>query len=477
MSIFGNIGALRRRLSEPVSGQSLAVIRILFGAILLWDYFRYISGTRILRYYVLAPVQFPYFDFIQPLPEPWIHIAWGAVGVSAALVMLGLLFRVAIIVFIISFGYFFLLDRVQYLNHNYMALLYAALLAVSPANKVWSLDAVLGWTGRANWIPRWPVAAIRLQTEIILIFAGIVKITDDWLRGQPLLMWLPANKDAVFYGGLFEHDLLIVAASWAVVALHIIGAPLLLYRRTRMLMFLIYVFFHVSNAVLFNIGIFPWLTIAITLIFFDPDWPTQLWQWLRAKVGRGASPSMDPDGAGLAARSARPLGMGLMILLVGWFAVQLALPVRQALFPNLVGWTGDGHKFSWRMRVYSKSAEGGFLAVHPTTGENFYIDPAEVLGKRSARYVMTRADTAREFALWMEKRLAICCNWPSAAVYARYTVTFNGRPAQAFIDPDVDLTRVERNPWGPDPWIVPLQTRAATDLLPDWFPPLPLQKP
>ncbi len=469
---------MRASLSEPISGQSLAVTRILFGAILLWDYVRYMTGNRILGFYVLPPVQFPYFglDFIQPFPEPWIYVAWGAVGVSAACIMLGLFFRAAIIVFIIAFGYFFLLDRVQYLNHNYMVLLYAVLLALSPANRVWSVDALLGLTARADRIPRWPVTAIRLQTEIILVFAGLVKITDDWLRGQPLLLWLPPNRDAVFYGALFESEPFIIATSWAVVALHVLGAPLLLYRRTRLAVFLIYVFFHISNAVLFNIGIFPWLTIAITLIFFDPDWPSQLLRRGRAWFGRAARPAADhPDRA--ASCSLRPMGTGLSILLVVWFSVQLFLPVRQALFPNLVGWTGDGHRFSWRMRVYSRKVEGGYVAANPETGEQYFLDPADVLGPRSARYVMTRADLSRDFAIWLGERLKSHSGWPSVRIYARYTVSLNGRPAQAFIDPTVDLTATGRNLFSPDPWIVPLETRASVGKVPEWFPPLPLQKP
>ena len=477
MPISGIIGKLRARLSDRISGQSLAVVRFFFGAILVWDYFRYVNEDRISIYYVLSPVQFPYFDlqFIKPLPEPWIHIAWGVVGVSAGLVAVGLFFRVAIIVFIVSFGYFFLLDRVQYLNHNYMVLLYAVLLALSPANRVWSLDAVLGLTRRTGGIPRWPVTAIRLQTEIILIFAGLVKITDDWLRGQPLLQWLPPNKDAVFYGALFEYDLFIVASSWGVVALHVLGAPLLMYRKTRLPVFLIYVFFHISNALLFNIGIFPWLTIAITTIFFDPDWPSRVWQWMRARLGRGAQASADHPEA--SSHGINPIGAGLIVVLLCWFSVQLVLPLRQAMFPNLVGWTGDGHRFSWRMRVYSRQVEGGYLAVNPATGGQFSVDPAEFLGPRSARYVMTRADISRDFAIWLEKRLQTVGGWPSARIYARYTMTFNGRPPQAFIDPTVDLTETERNLFGPDPWIVPLETRASANLLPAWFPPLPLQKP
>jgi len=240
-------------------------------------------------------------------------------------------------------------------------------------------------------------------------------------------------------------------------------------------MFLIYVFFHLSNAALFNLGIFPWLTIAVTLIFFDPDWPSKVWRLLCKPFASAAGPRADPPKP--VAQSGQTLRAGLAAFLVVWFAVQLLLPVRQAMFPNLVGWTGDGHRFSWRMRAYSRRAEGGYLAVNPETKEEYFIKPEEILGRRSAKYVMTRTDLSREFAVWLQKRLAICCAWDSAEIYARYTVTLNGRPPQALIDPNVDLTKTERHLFGPDPWVVPLETRAAVGKLPKWFPPLPLQKP
>lgn len=468
---------LRVWLSEPISGQSLAVLRILFGAILVWDYFRYVEAFRIERYYVAVPVNFPYFglDFIKPLPEPWIHWAWAVMGISAALVALGLFFRVAIIVFIVSFGYFFLLDRVQYLNHNYMVLIYAFLLSLSPANRVWSLDALLRRGDRSQWIPRWPVVAIKLQTEIILVFAGLVKITDDWLRGQPLLEWLPPKQDNVIFGALFQNDYVIIAGAWFVVALHIIGAPLLMYRKTRLPVFLIYATFHVSNAALFNIGIFPWLTIAVTLIFFDPDWPSQLWHRIRALFGSSAQPASATRDA--APPTFRPIRTGLLSVLAIWFAIQIFLPLRQGFFPNLVGWTGDGQRFSWRMRVYDNLAKGGYLVVNPATGEEQFIDPSVPLGPRGANYVMSRPDLSREFALWLEHRFVEVGGWPDAEVYARYTLSFNHRPPQDFIDPAVDLTETTRNFLRPDPWIMPLETRASEGRLPDWFPPLPLQKP
>ena len=205
------------------------------------------------------------------------------------------------------FGYVFLLDRTQYLNHNYMVLSYGALLALAPASRAFSLDARLGLVQRSLAIPRWPVAAIKLQTEIILIYAGIVKITDDWLRGEPLRMWMHDRVDDVWIASIFQYDAILLAAAWGTVALHILGAPFLLWQRTRLPVFVLYCGFHAANATFFNIGIFSWLTIAVTTIFFAPDWPQRL-----LRRGLGLVEALPPQPAlPVSARRRKPsLGEG-----------------------------------------------------------------------------------------------------------------------------------------------------------------------
>ncbi len=462
-------------LSEPVSIQSLAVTRILFGAILVWDCWRYVRYDRIFRYYVEPTWTFPYFglDFIRPLPEPWIHWAWLLVGIFAFMVMIGAFYRVAIVGFTLVFGYFFLLDKAQYLNHNYMVLLYAALLCFAPAGRAFSVDAWRRPETRVSHIPRWPVSAIRLQTEIILIYAGIVKITDDWLRGEPLGLWLRAQADDRMIGWLFHYDWVILMGTWGTVALHILGAPLLLWRRTRLWIFLIYCGFHVSNAVFFNIGIFPWLTIAITLIFFDPDWPQQVARRLLG-LFETLPPMPRPEPAALRVPA---IGTGLMALLAVWFAVQIVVPQRQIFFPNLVGWTGDGHRFSWRMRIYDRDAHGAFIIHEPATGVTVRVDPYDVMSARQAHAVLTRTDLIHDFARKLEQKVQRE-GMGEVEVRAEIMKSLNGRPMQLYIDPEVDLTAVPYNWFRPDPWVLPLETRAGvSEDIPDWLPPWPQQRP
>jgi hypothetical protein len=167
---------------------------------------------------------------------------------------------------------------------------------------------------------------------------------------------------------------------------------------------------------------------------------------------------------------------GLLMLLAVWFAVQVAIPQRQLFFHNLVGWTGDGHRFSWRMRIYDRDAEGVFTVVWPETGERLEIDPREVMSERQARAVLTRTDLIHDFARKIEER-AREAGAVDVEVYARIEKSLNGRPAQLYIDPEVDLTAAPYAWFRPDPWVLPIETRVAEDRIPAWFPPLPLQRP
>src|SRR5688500_10346235 len=68
------------------------------------------------------------------------------------------------------------------------------------------------------------------------------------------------------------------AADWVVYSfvigglmLDLLVVPLLLWPRTRPFAFVAAVGFNLINAVIFDIGIFPWLMLGALLIFFPPD--------------------------------------------------------------------------------------------------------------------------------------------------------------------------------------------------------------
>lgn len=267
-----------RRCFNPTEIYSLVFMRIAFGAIMFWEVTRYFSHGWIERYYVQPAFFFKYYGF--SLVNVWlnelIYIHFIILGILALMIMVGIFYRFAIITFLIGFTYVYLLDQANYLNHFYMVIIFNFLLCFIPAHHYLSVDAQLKPKIKYKYIPFWPILLLRTQLVIILIYAGIVKINQDWLHLEPLRTWLSGRADYFLIGHLFTQDWAIAIAAYGVIILHIIGAPLLLLKRTRIYIFILYCCFHILNACFFSIGIFPWITIAITLICFDPNWPVRV---------------------------------------------------------------------------------------------------------------------------------------------------------------------------------------------------------
>lgn len=441
------LSGLRSHLAGPVAAHSLAAFRILFGALLVWDFYRFIAHERLWRYWAEPEFHFSYpgFAWVSVPSEPWLQIAWAGVGLSALLVTLGLFYRAAILVLTVLFSWFFLMDAAEYLNHFYLVILYSLLLCVLPAARFWSLDSVIRrrlFGPQSQTVPRAAVSILRLQTEIMLIFAGLVKLTPDWLAGEPLGMWMRERVAGSWLEPVMAQDAIIILVCWLVIALHVLGAPLLLWSRTRLAVFLVYCIFHIGNAWSFNIGIFPWLTIAATTIFFAPDWPLQLWARLRGHAATQPQTTAAPG---------KPLPALILCAMALWVGVQIALPLRGIAFASEVRWSGEGHRLSWRMRIYDRSAEGHFIVTDHRSGEVWEVNPDDYLTPRQTDKMMVRADLVHQFAaLWQARG-------HSVSVQAEICKSFNGRPCQAFVDPRVDLTQVTVDTFGSDSWIMPLE--------------------
>ena len=74
--------SLLLRLAAPVDGASLAFFRIAFGAVLLWEVWRYFTHGWIDFYWVEPQFHFSYwgFEWIKPWPGIGMDLHWAALG-------------------------------------------------------------------------------------------------------------------------------------------------------------------------------------------------------------------------------------------------------------------------------------------------------------------------------------------------------------------------------------------------------------
>jgi hypothetical protein len=453
-------GLLRRlsvALFEPVDISFLVFFRIVLGGILIWEVYRYFTRGWITRYFVEPVVTFTYpgFSWVKPWPGSGMYIHFFVLGLAAACVMVGVLYRFATPVLFLAFTYFFLLDQTRYMNHFYLVCLISFLMCFLPAERAFSIDALLRPKIRTDVVPAWTLWLLRAQVGIPYFYGGLAKLNSDWIRGgEPMRIWLSPLTKVPAFGHLFASDGVVYSFVIGGLLLDLLVVPLLLWRRTRLFAFVAAVLFNLINSVLFEIGIFPWLMLGALFIFFPPD---LLRRFARAFMSPGetfTNPEPSPDPVRITSLSASQ--NRVVVLLAAYLVVQLVFPLRHYLYPGDVSWTEEGHNFSWHMKLRTKTGEAVFTVTHPPSGQTWTIKPDDYLESHQLIKVTTKPDLILHFGHYLaeEKRRE---GYDNVEVRARVMVSLNGRQPQLLIDPNVDLTK-EQVSLFPAPWIVPLTT-------------------
>jgi len=461
-------GFLHRLFFREIDASALAVFRILFGALLLFEAINYGVFLCLDCMYRDTSLLFkyPYFEWVVLPPGKGLEILFAVMAVAAFCVMVGYRYSIAIVVLFLTFTYHFLLDQAQYLNHFYLTILFLGILMFMPASRCWSIDARQGRQPPGQTVPAWTRFWLCAQLEIVLLYAGIVKINADWLQLEPMRLWM--NQRSADEGVLLQwltQDWGIAAASYSVIVLHIIGAPLLLWKRTRLYVFFCYCIFHIINAFVFNIGIFPWMTIAATLLMFDPSWPRQLINnfnersyLYKLKSLAQFEPVHSRNQSGSRSINFNALiSSGAVLLMLIWLALQILVPLRHHKIPGNVNWSEEGHQFSWRMMLRSKVGRATLYVKTPKGGD-YTVEPADHLTAMQAHKASCLPDLTWQFADFIQSealRLGHADNASEVRIYVDTACSLNTREPMPLIIRLVDLTSIERNTPGSS-WITPL---------------------
>lgn len=412
-------------LYKPVSNTVLAYYRIVFGGILFWEVLRYFKNGWIEEYWVKPDTWFGYvpFDWLEPWGGGWMMAHMLVLGVLAIFIMIGLWYRYVSVIFFFGFTYVFLLDKSNYLNHFYLISLMSGVNMFLPLNRKMSLDAKIDPTLRADFCPNWNVRIIQFLLGVAYFFGGIAKLNADWLNAQPISMWISYQQDFPLVGQFFGEKWAGYFFAYSGLLLDLFIVPVLLWRRTFWIGFIGITAFHVWNHFLWSIGIFPWFMIFATLTFMPPEKFDKLFRQKPA----GPPPVFTP----------KKWQLRWIVLFV---AIQMLLPFRHLLMKGNVHWNEAGHRFSWHMKLRSKSGRGNMYVVDRNTQRKTPVQFRDFLSPRQERKMKTHPDMIVQFAHYLEDKWRE--NGVSVAVYADIQCSLNGRPFQQFTKTDVDLTKV-----------------------------------
>lgn len=441
---------LRPYLITPVSAAPLAVFRIIFGGMMLASIGRFVLKGWVTELYVMPKVYFPFygFEWVKPLGETGMYTLFGMMALSALGIMLGLFYRWLAMLFFLSFTYVELIDKTNYLNHYYFVSIVAFLLILVPAHRHFSLDVLRKPSLWVSHLPRWTILIFQLQLGLVYFYAGLAKLNPDWLlEAMPLRYWLPAHTHLPLIGPLFDKVWVAYLFCWFG-AFYDLTIPFFLsWSKSRLLAYVTVVVFHVLTAVLFQIGMFPYIMMVSTLVFFSPAFHERVLATLRS-----IAHVKIPHRHALATINAQPL---LLSLLAFYFVLQVLVPWRFMLYPGNLFWTEQGYRFSWRVMLMEKAGTAFLYVRDPRTGKESEINNRDYLTANQEKMVATQPDMLLQFAHFIRddyKQKGIRAPEVRAEVY----VTMNGRSSRLFIDPTINLAN-ETDSFSPKAWILPFE--------------------
>lgn len=391
------------------------------------------------------------FEWVKPIGV-YTPLLFAICGVAALCVAIGLWYRWSSILLFLSFSYIELMDKTTYLNHYYFVSLVSLVLILLPAHTRFSVDAWRDERIARKYVPRFTINILRVMLGIVYFYAGLAKVNSDWLlHAQPLSIWLPAKNDLPLIGTVLGEKWVAYLFSWFG-CIYDLSIPFLLsFRLTRLWAYCTVIVFHVLTAWLFPIGVFPWVMIVSTLIFFPASFFENLFGYIRVIIPKFAD-------KGLGVYRYGPFSGRVVPLFLCFFLfVQLLFPLRYVLYPGELFWTEEGYRFSWRVMLMEKSGYTQFKVVEPVSGRYELIRNFDYLTGLQEKQMSFQPDMILQFAHYVagvyRKK-----GWQNPQVYVESYVSLNGRKSRPFIDKNVDLA-ARKESWKHKTWILPFEDK------------------
>lgn len=434
------------RLSDFLGSHSdnspLIIFRMFFGFLVACETFGAILTGWVEKTLIKPSFTFSFIglEWLQPLPGDGMFYYFIVMGICGLMIMLGLFYRFSSLLFFVMWTAVYLMQKSEYNNHYYLLVLLSGAMAMMPANKRKSLDVKFGFTKPADSCQNICVWFFIVQIVIVYVFASLNKMHMDWVMARPIAIWFKYKANYWLIGPLLAKEWFQYVIAWGGIVYDGLVFFLLLYKPTRKLGFVLSIIFNLFNSAVFQIGIFPYMMIALTVFFF----PAETVRNVFFKNSQITSP--------VAGTLSRPLKWVLTI----YFLWQLLLPIRHHLYAGDVHWTEEGHKMAWQMMLRAKASHVKMEVENLQTGERTKVKLGDYVTRNQQKGLGGHPDIVWQLAQVLKRDYQD--RGEDVAVYAISRVSLNGHGFQPMIDPGVDLASVPWDRWSHSDWILTYDT-------------------
>ncbi len=417
---------------RPVDGAGLRLLRVVVGLAAAATCGRALWHGWIDTLWTGTPgrLAYPLLGWVPVPPRPVLVGLVAACGLAGALVALGVAERA--LLGVVAGGMLWLgaLDATAYLNHEVLLVGLAVTLALVPASRS---------------VPHAAVLAPRLVLGAVYLWAAVAKLDPGWLAGAPLRGWLAPQGDLPLVGPLLTRPGTAPVLAVAALAFDALVVPALAWSPSRPLGIAAVVAFHAATALLFPIGVFPWLMAGAAIGAFAPArlrWLPVLRLPLRLLIlwGRGDEPGgRPPVPVRTPDRVAGRWPVGLRVGVGGIVGLCALAPVRAVLPGSRPAWDGTGDHLAWRVMDHNRAGFVVWQVRDRATGARWEEQPSDHLSPAQARLLSVTP------SLLPPAARAIRQGWAregrDVEVRANVVLSVDGGRARSVVDPSVDLSR------------------------------------
>ena len=433
---------MNKFLFKHIDNSGLVVFRIFFGLLCFLESVGAVFTGWVRRTLIEPEFTFSFigFEWLQPLPGDWMYVYYIVMGLFGLLIMVGYKYRLSMFMFATMRTATYLMQKSSYNNHYYLLFILSYLMVFLPANRYASLDVKLNPSLKRISMPSWCKWVFVIQLFILYTYASIAKLYPDWLDTSVVALLMKGRAYYPIIGDVLQQNWIHHFIAYGGILFDGLIIPLLLFKPTRKYAFFASIFFHIFNSIVFQIGIFPYLSLAFSLFFFEPKTVRNI--FLKKKE------FYDSDEVTVPKYNRILIGVFTV-----YFLIHIALPLRHHFFEDDVLWTEEGHRLSWRMMLRAKRGSVNYLVIDEATNNAIPIKLDDYLTRKQRSGASTKPDIIWQFAQYLKKDFAE--QGKSVKVFVTAYVSVNDKPSKQLIDPKVDLANEEWHHFKHHDWILP----------------------
>lgn len=431
---------MRLSAFKPIDNAPLIVFRICFGLLLFAETFGAILTGWVKRNLIDPEFTFSHvgFEWLQPLPGLGMYFYFGIMAILGLAVAFGFRYKWTLGTFTILWTAVYLMQKESYNNHYYLLLLVSIIMWFLPANSYASLDAKRNPKILANAMPAWCSWVMIAQISIVYFFATIAKFYPDWLNGNFIGLLLQGKEHYPVIGRFFTEKWFHLFLSWGGIFFDGLVILFLLFPKTRTFALFLSLLFHLFNAVVLQIGIFPFFALSFVLFFYPPE-------LIRSRF-LPKKPIVQNNDFVQANSSV------LYWFFIPYFIIQFGLPLRHWAIQDDVLWTEEGHRLSWRMMLRQRTGFARFRIEDKNSGKTEYYDLSR-FSQKQRDFLSSRPDGIWQFTQRIKKEYEQK-GW-NPAIFVHSQVSVNGSNYYPFTDPNLDMANEPFYYFGHSKWITP----------------------